>query len=264
MSEKYQVFHIVPLRDTFLYLSRWSKKRGPPQTLVTLFGIVADELRIEPRYNIAPTQPGAIVRGVLHGERSLEPARWGLVPRWAKDVKIGARMINARSETAAEKPAFRDAFRRRRCLIPASGFYEWQRLGSGRKQPYYIYAAERSPLALAGLWETWNDPQGDRPLTTFTVLTTAANATVSRLHDRMPVIIPELHFSDWLGDDQPIDRLALLLAPADDRLLTMHPVSPRVNSPAHDDASLIEPQQPAEQPSSTGESQSQAHDRLFD
>ncbi|MEZ6064829.1 MAG: SOS response-associated peptidase [Planctomycetaceae bacterium] len=179
------------------------------------------------RSNIAPTQTVLAVRPV-DDRREAVALRWGLVPSWAKDLKLGARMINARAETVASKPSFRAAFKPRRCLIPASGFYEWQ--GSkGDKQPYHIFAKDQSPLAFAGLWEEWNGG-ADGPLQTCTILTTSANATLAPLHDRMPVILPTDAQSLWLDDHSPGELLESLLQPAADELLALEPVTRELNN----------------------------------
>lgn len=165
--------------------------------------------------------------------------RWGLIPRWAKDASIGNRLINARAETAAEKPSFREAFRRRRCLIPADGFYEWKKEADG-KQPWLIRRMEGKGFAFGGLWERWNGPEG--PVESFTILTTSPNATVGPLHDRMPVIVAPAAFDLWL--DPEVDGPLLLeniLRPAPDDLLEAHPVSRLVNSPANDEPACIAP-----------------------
>jgi putative SOS response-associated peptidase YedK len=193
---------------------------------------------IEPRYNIAPTQEAPIVRS--DGERrTLSLARWGLVPYWAKDSKIGNRLINARSETAGTKPAYREALRRRRCLVPADGFYEWKKVGKAR-QPYLFRHRAGLPLGIAGLWERWHD--GPLTLETFTLLTTAANEVLAPIHDRMPVILEPASYGDWLdprSDDPAV--LQPLLAPCGVDVLEAVPVSSRVNDPANDDPACIEP-----------------------
>ena len=174
---------------------------------------------IEPRYNIAPSQPVALMRlDPETKEPSFVHALWGLIPSWSKDPTIGARMINARSETVAEKPSFRAAFKRRRCLVPASGFYEWQKLGAAR-QPYFIHMADKLPFAIAGLWEQWLSPDGTE-LQTCTLLTTSANELMEPLHDRMPVILDPADFEMWLGngkDSTPreLDQLQHLFRPFD-------------------------------------------------
>ena len=194
------------------------------------------------RYNIAPTQVVLIVRPGPDLSRTWAEAKWGLVPPWAKDVKMGARMINARGETVATKPSFKSAVKHRRCLVPADGFYEWVKTGSG-KQPYYIHFEDRRPFAFAGLWERWNRGGGS-PLETFTIITTRPNGLIAPLHDRMPVILPPEHFEEWLSP-QPFDpvRLESLLVPHDADGMVARPVSTHVNSPAHDDPACIQPMQ---------------------
>lgn len=190
------------------------------------------------RYNIAPTQPVAAVR--LHpisGERELTFFRWGLVPSWAKDLSWGSKLINARSETAVNKPSFRAAFKRRRCLIPASGFYEWQRLPN-RKQPVYIHAADDSPFGLAGLWETWHAPDGSM-IDSCTILTTSPNELMAPIHNRMPVIIEPEDYGMWLDPGpRPTDSLHLFRSyPAEK--MQAYPVSTLVNNPRNDVADCV-------------------------
>lgn len=212
-----------------------------PEQLMILFDLLQVTFDLVPRYNLAPTQIAPVVHLGDDGLRTLTPMSWGLVPRWAKDRSIGSRLINARSETVTEKPAFRTAFRQRRCLVPADGFYEWRRTAAG-KQPYFIHRADHTPLVMAGLWEQWQDPNGQESLQTFTILTTHANHFLSQLHDRMPVFIDRDRFDDWLnGDASDETSRATWLRPAAEDLLVMHPVSTRVNSPAHDEPTLVEP-----------------------
>lgn len=195
-------------------------------------------VELEPRYNIAPTQPVAVV--VQTEERLLDAYRWGLVPSWARDPAIGNRMINARGETLAEKPAYKAAFRRRRCLIPASGFYEWRKDGKA-KIPTFIRCRDGAPLALAGMWEEWRGGDSE-PLRTCTIVTTAASDFMRPIHDRMPVILNGDGQRAWLDPgQQDADALSALLRPwaADD--LLAHPVSGRVNSPGHDAPDCIAP-----------------------
>lgn len=189
------------------------------------------------RYNIAPSQPVAIIRAEAD-RRWLALVRWGLIPAWAKDTTLGARMINARAETVAEKPAFRTALRQRRCLIPADGFYEWQAQADG-KQPYYIRLAEGGAFALAGLWERWQTPDGDW-LESCTILTTTANELVKPLHERMPVILAPEQYARWL-DPELRDPALLreLLVPYPAGLLVAYPVSKAVNRVSNDGPELI-------------------------
>lgn len=197
-------------------------------------------LQLAPRYNIAPTQPVAAVRLHPHsGQREWTHFHWGLIPSWAKDPKMGARMINARSETVAEKPSFRAAFKRRRCLIPASGFYEWQKVGGG-KQPIYIYPATAPLFALAGLWETWQMPDGGE-LDSCTILTTTPNEFMRPIHNRMPVILEPADFEMWLDPgERPTDSLHLL-RPFSAAKMAAYPVSTFVNSPRNEGPDCIAP-----------------------
>ncbi|HEY2627622.1 MAG TPA: SOS response-associated peptidase [Usitatibacter sp.] len=153
--------------------------------------------RVRRRFNIAPTQEAPVVRVSKEGAREIAMLRWGLVPAWSKDIGAGTKMINARGETVAEKPAFRDAMAQRRCLVPASGFFEWRGM-TGRKQPFAITVPDRPLFAFAGLWETWR-PRGGEPVETFTIVTTDANDAVAPIHDRMPVILPKEAEEAWLG-----------------------------------------------------------------
>jgi putative SOS response-associated peptidase YedK len=220
----------------------------PIEAVTRLFAVSAVHAHdIAPRYNIAPTQEVPIVRlspfleeDAAHAPaRELGLARWGLVPFWAKDPKIGNRMINARAETVAQKPAFRAAFRHRRCLVPADGFFEWQRTGSG-KQPWFIHAVSGEPLAFAGLWELWDPPDGGTPLASCAIITTRANAFMQPLHDRMPVVLDEHGRDAWLDQSLAPSELVALLGPAPEAMLEAWPVSRRVNSPFNEDPSLVE------------------------
>jgi putative SOS response-associated peptidase YedK len=195
-----------------------------------------------PRYNVAPTQP--VVTVTDDGTRRLEPMRWGLVPRWAKDAKGGARMINARAETLAERPAYRGALRRQRCLIPADGFSEWAEGAGGRKakQPMHVRLRTGEPFAFAGLWDEWRPPAGSEPLRTCTIVTTEANALVAAFHHRMPVILaPEVE-AVWLdpGLTDP-EHLRSLLVPYPAEAMEAYPVSPEVNAVGNDSERLVLP-----------------------
>jgi len=195
--------------------------------------------RLPARYNVAPGTPILICRAERDGRRRLDPAHWGLIPSWAKDRKIGYRTINARAETVAEKPAFRAAFRRRRCLIPADGFYEWQASADG-KQPFFIRRGDRCPFAFAGLWEGWTDPESGESLESATIIVTTANERLRPIHDRMPVILDPEDYAAWL-DPRASERdpLLALLKPYAAEALIGYPVSRRVNRPQEDDAGLI-------------------------
>ncbi len=191
-----------------------------------------------PRFNVAPTQPIAICR-LVNGERHFALVRWGLLPSWVKDPKKFTLLANARGETVMEKPAYRAAMKRRRCLIPAHGFYEWK-AGGARKQPYYIRFKSGEPFAFAGLWETWTGPNGEE-LETAVIVTTTANQTLKPIHDRMPVILAPDAFDLWL-DGANVDPVtaSALIAPAPDNLLEAYPVSTDVNRVANDNPKLLE------------------------
>ena len=199
------------------------------------FGVDGD-LSWAPRWNIAPTQQVPVVRqDRKEPKRSFALLRWGLIPFWAKDTSIGFKTINAMSETAADKPAFRDAMRLRRCLIPADGFYEWEKLGTKVKQPYSFGMIDGSVFAFAGLWERWRDPAGEF-IETFTILTTKPNSLVSGVHGRMPVILKPDDYELWLDSGfADLAALADCLEPFDPRLMKKYPVSTRVNRPENDD-----------------------------
>jgi putative SOS response-associated peptidase YedK len=196
---------------------------------------------LAPSWNVAPTDPLPVVRyDAKAGERSLEVMRWGLVPFWAKDIKVGFSNINAKAEGIENKPAFREAFQRRRCLIPVDNFYEWKKTGAG-KQPYAIAFADRGLMALAGLWENWRSPAGEW-VRSFAIVTTAPNEVCAELHNRMPVVLGPEAWLEWLGEE-PADlpRLKGLLAPYPAEGMTCWPVSTRVGSVKNNDPSLIEP-----------------------
>ncbi len=199
-------------------------------------------VQLEPRYNVAPTQPVPIIRVRKDtGARRLSLVRWGLIPHWADDPTIGNRLINARSETIATKPAFRDAFRYRRCLIPADAFYEWKKINSRRKQPYAIHRADGKPFAFAGLWEHWQDADGNE-MDTCTILTTEAHGPVAELHERMPVILDASAHTAWLDPrHQDRDALQALLHRELAEPLAQYPVGLMVNSPRHDSPACMEP-----------------------
>lgn len=228
--------------------------RTPPAEWAGLFGL--DEApELPPRYNIAPSQEVAAVRLAAEGgrdpgadgppptvvsdRRELALLRWGLVPWWARSPDFDARTINARSETADRLPTFRDAFRERRCLIPADGFFEWRAEG-GRKQPYHVRLRNGGVFALAGLWDRWEGPEGEA-LESCTVLTTDANRTLRDLHDRMPVVLTPQQGSAWLDPESAPRELRGLLRPAPEALLLFHPVTPRVNRPEFDEPGCVEP-----------------------
>jgi putative SOS response-associated peptidase YedK len=198
---------------------------------------------VPPRYNMAPTQEAAVVR-VLEpgGPRRLDPLKWGLIPFWAKEAAIGNKMINARAESVAEKPAYKSSFKNKRCLVAADGFYEWKKEGK-LKQPYLIRRADKKPFAFAGLWSSWRNPeQGGQPVQTFTILTTSANDLMRPLHDRMPVILDRENFDLWLDPKvQDPEALQKLLVPYAAEGFEAFPVSRVVNNPANEVADCIAP-----------------------
>ncbi len=205
--------------------------------------LVAPELA--PRYNISPTQNVAVVRLANSERRELAMLRWGLIPSWAKDVAMGARLINARAETVAEKPSFRSAFKRRRCLILADGYIEWKGTGA-RKQPYLIELENGAPFAMAGLWEKWHGPAGGEAridlLETCTIITTDSNPFTASIHDRMPALLNCDQESLWLECDDPNPTALLsLLRPFEAIPMKGRAISTRINSPRFDDAACIEP-----------------------
>jgi putative SOS response-associated peptidase YedK len=214
-----------------------------PEVIRALFRF-EEQPNFPPRYNIAPTQPIAIVR-LNEGKRQFALVRWGLLPSWVKDPKTFTLLINARGESASDKPAFRNAMKRRRCLIPADGFYEWKAV-AGRKQPFYVRAKSGKPFAFAGLWETWMGPNGEE-LETAAIVTTRANRTLAAIHERMPVVVPPEAFDLWLNCAEVDGKTAeALIQPAPENLLEAYEISPAVNRTANDNAKLIERTAPGE------------------
>lgn len=210
--------------------------RTPTDRLVEIFAL-NEALDLPLRFNIAPTQDLAAIRGDEDDQRHFCLLRWGLVPSWAKDPSIGNRMINARAESVAEKPAFRAAFRRRRCLVPADGYYEWQKQGQ-KKQPFYIHRRDDLPFAFAGLWENWSGTQP--PLESCTLITTDANELTRPIHDRMPVIIAPENYREWLDPrNNDVQRLQALLRPYAEDELQADPVSTYVNNPRNEGPQCI-------------------------
>jgi putative SOS response-associated peptidase YedK len=209
-----------------------------PEAIRALFGY-EEQPNFPPRYNVAPTQPVPIVR-LVDGKRHFALVRWGLIPSWVKDPKTFSLLINARGESVIDKPAFRAAMRRRRCLVPADGFYEWKREGE-RKRPYYIRLRSGQPMAFAGVWETWTGPNGEE-METAAIVTTQANRTLAAIHDRMPVILPPAAFDLWL-DTANVDAktAAAMLMPASDASIEACEISTAVNRTANDNPSLIAP-----------------------
>jgi putative SOS response-associated peptidase YedK len=216
-----------------------------PEAIRALFGY-GEQPNFPPRYNVAPTQPIPVVR-LADGKRSFALMRWGLLPSWVKDPKTFPLLINARGESVLDKPAFRNAMRRRRCLIPTDGFYEWRPGATGApKRPYFVRAkrggdATAPPLAFAGLYETWTGPNGEE-VDTAAIITTTANRTLAHIHDRMPVFVPKEAFDLWLDcANVEANVAAALIRPAPDALLEVYEISPAVNRVANDFAALIAP-----------------------
>ncbi len=210
------------------------------QQIFTLYTLPDSIQRLDPqpRYNGAPTQEFVLCRLDENGERSLALLRWGLVPSWAKDARIGARLINARAETVRDKPAFRSAFRARRCLIPANGWFEWKRSGATR-QPYFLALEDGSPASFAALWEQWS--RDGRHLETFTIITTEASPALSEIHDRQPVVVDPDDFTDWLDPATPLETLQEIIGPPHEGPYEIRPVSERVNRVANDTPDILEP-----------------------
>lgn len=215
---------------------------APPDEIARYFDVDrAPGGVLEPSYNVAPSNDVYVVLET-GGHRQLEAMHWGLVPSWAKDPKVGNRMINARAETLAERNAFRNAFRKRRCILPANGFYEWKaQPGEKKKQPYYICRSDGGLMAFAGLWEIWRpDESSSERLHSCTIITGPPNEKVAALHDRMPIILPPSAWSPWLNPHGDIDAIGDLLVPAPAELLDVHPVSVEVNNPRNKGPGLIE------------------------
>jgi len=208
-----------------------------PEVIQTAFDLTTIPASMSPRYNISPTQPVAVITN--ENPRELTFYKWGLIPSWSKDASA-AKMINARSESAAEKPSFRSAFKRRRCIIPADGFYEWQQR-AGEKVPLFIHLKDRELFGLAGLWEVWHSPDGDE-LRTCTILTTDANDFMQPIHNRMPVILNKEDYPLWLSpDEEPAPVLQALMKPYEGNNLTAYAVSKMVNRPGNETPELIQP-----------------------
>ncbi|NLF70609.1 MAG: SOS response-associated peptidase [Candidatus Anammoximicrobium sp.] len=222
---------------------RFTLRTGATTLIEKFGGLLLFELPLQ--YNISPTQMVATVRiGPEDAVRRWEMVRWGLIPSWAKEPSIGNRMINARAETVADKPAFRAAFRRRRCLVPADGYFEWQKTRKS-KQPYYIRRRDDLPFAMAGLWERWTDPQTDEPIETCTIITTEANELTRPIHDRMPVILDAAGYDRWLDPhlERP-DPLRELLRPFAAQAMRADPVDAYVNNPRNGGPQCIQPLPP--------------------
>ena len=220
---------------------------SPLDDLLDVFGVPEVHFDYRPRYNIAPSQDAPVLAEDQDGRR-IGLLRWGLIPPWADDPAIGSRMINARSETAAEKPSFRAAFGRRRCIVLADGFFEWSRPvlagrhaeEDGKKVPHWIHFPTQKPFGMAGLWEKWSPAEGD-PIYTFTILTTEANDDLRPIHQRMPVILPPDEYGDWLSLDTSPSHLQEMMAPYSVGVLDVRQVSTMVNSPRNDAPECVEP-----------------------
>ncbi len=213
--------------------------RVPTPVLIEHFGL-GRAVTLSPRFNVAPTQDVAVVRRADDSVRELTLVRWGLIPSWAKDPSVATRLINARCETVAKKPSFRSAFRHRRCLVAADGFYEWQKVGRS-KHPYHIALRDGGPLALAGLWESWQPDKTGPPLESCTIITTEANRLLQPIHDRMPVIVDPADYQQWLDpEERDSQSLQALLVPFAEEALQAVRISDHVNSPRHDDARCLE------------------------
>ena len=223
---------------------RFSQER-PASELAEIFAAEPLAEELGPRWNVAPTDEAYVV--VQREERrAITAFRWGLIPHWADSAKIASRTFNARSETLTVNPSFRDAFRRKRCLVPVDGFYEWHRV-AGARQPYAIAREDRRPLALAGLWAGWRDPSADRVVRTFTIITTAPNEQLGWLHDRMPVVVPDAAWDRWLDPAlaDPAELLGLF-EPSDEIGLSTWPVSALVNNVRNDGPELVRPMEPGD------------------
>lgn len=218
-----------------------SRHRTPPDEDVPpeWWPALADAINVRPmRFNVAPTDPMPLVGTSREGAIKIREARWGLVPYWAKDSKIGHKAINARVETVAEKPMFREAFKRRRCLVPASGYFEWKPEGAA-KQPYFIHDPDNALLMFAGLWESWRPTKESEPLYTYTIIVGPPGVVSGDIHDRAPVILPDSVWHDWLVGDAV--EAASMLESIGEPALTYHPVSKAVGSPKNDAPGLVEP-----------------------
>lgn len=218
---------------------RFTQQR-PTAELAELFDAEPAPVQLEPRYNLAPTDEAAVV--VERGDRrAIRAYRWGLIPTWAKDERIASKLFNARAETLDTSGAFRDSFRKRRCIVPADGFYEWQR-SDGVRQPFLVHRADGAPLALAGLWSGWHHPETEQVIRTFTIITTTANQALAGIHDRMPVILDPADWKTWLDPaNTDLAELAGLLQPAPDPEIELYPVRALVNNVRNDGPELIEP-----------------------
>lgn len=192
------------------------------------------------RYNIAPSASVPIIRQTPDGRRVTDLLRWGLIPNWSKDLTIGSKLNNARGETVAEKPSFRNAYRKRRCIVPASGYYEWQEVPGEKKQPWYIHLKSDEPMAMGGLWESWTDPASGEIIRTFCIVTVGPNDVMSPIHDRMPVILKREDWPAWFSPEADMMKVAGMVGPASAETMEAWPVSRRVSRATEEEAALIE------------------------
>ncbi len=219
---------------------RFTNKAKPKEIEKEFSVKIKDKQLFAPRFNIAPTQNIPVILEAS-GERIIDSLRWGLIPSWSKDDSFASKLINARAETLSEKASFKNAFKKQRCIIPASGFYEWQKASKGAKQPFYFYLKEKDVFGFAGLYENWLDKDSGEQIETFTIITTEANEVLKPVHDRMPVILKAKDYDQWLdAKENDIDNLQKLLAPFPANKMDSYKVSKNVNSPSNDSADLIE------------------------
>ena len=241
-SSRAEIVHESNFRVLFGMCGRYALAQEH-EALRIRFGFNDDQmspLLLTPRYNIAPTQLAAVITNGAGA--TLRGMRWGLIPHWAKDRSIGTSLINARSETASDKPSFREAFKSKRCLVPATGFFEWKVATTGKgKQPVYIRTKDQDIFSFAGLWSSWKDPAKGEDVLTYTILTTEPNDFMKTYHHRMPVILSLESEKMWLSGDSGKEELQNLLAPCSSENLVAHPVSTVVNSPRNDSPICIEP-----------------------
>ena len=214
-----------------------------PATGLTEIFVVSSFPPLSPRFNIAPTQLVVCIREATdkNARREAVLLKWGLIPFWAKEASIGSQMVNARSETAAEKPAFRKAFQSRRCIIPTDGFYEWEKMSGRTGQPWFIHMYDDTTFAFAGLWELWKVPGSDETIESCTILTTEANCDLQDVHERMPVILSVEQQAAWLSDSTSAGQLKNLMQPLPDGFLVRHPVASLVNKVANDQVECMKP-----------------------
>ncbi len=226
---------------------RYSQTHQQNQLKQRFHATLAEVVEVMPRYNIAPSQqaPVIVTDGAADGGRKLKLMRWGLVPSWAKDTKIGNQTINARAETVAEKPSYRSAFRKRRCLVLADGYYEWVEIASrSYRVPLRYILQDKQPFAFAGIWESWKKPDGS-DLETYSIITTSPNELAAKVHDRMPVILDEKDYAQWMDpSNENVDGLKKLLTPYPAKEMDAYEVSRLVNSPKNDVADCLKPVEP--------------------